>query len=261
VKKSQTDSDCENKKINFMNVKQAKILLEKINRLFQSMTMDDHISEIEKELMRNYIKQMYEEFMPSNGASTQPISPPQVATTKIEQPRIVEPPKVQRVETPPPPPPKVEYVPPVVPAVKPAPAPEPTPVPVAKPKPAPVVAEVPKPIKVAPPKVVEKPKISEDHEELFEQKEATELSEKLSQRPLKDLRRAMGINERILTTNELFDGNGDALKDTLSTLNGFKTFDEAKEYLSNIAGIYNWTTRKKKKKAIIFIKLVRRKFL
>ena len=31
-----------------MNVKQAKILLEKINRLFQSMTMDEHISEIEK---------------------------------------------------------------------------------------------------------------------------------------------------------------------------------------------------------------------
>ena len=106
-----------------------------------------------------------------------------------------------------------------------------------------------------------KPKISEEHEELFEQKEATELSERLSLRPLKDLRRAMGINERILTTNELFDGNGDALKDTLTTLNGLNTFDEAKDYLSNIAGIYDWTSRKKKKKAQIFIKMVRRKFL
>ena len=58
-----------------------------------------------------------------------------------------------------------------------------------------------------------------------------------------------------------FDGNGDALKDTLTTLNNLNTFDEAKDYLSNIAGIYDWTSRKKKKKAQIFIKLIRRKFL
>ena len=247
-----------------MNVKQAKILLEKINRLFQSMTMDEHISEIEKELMRNYIKQMYEEFMPSNGSNSasQSISPsiskPQAAPPSMEPPKVVAPPKVQRVETPPPPPPppRVEYIPP------------PAPTPVVTPTPEPVVAKAPepvKPVKVAPPVYVAPPKpkkskISEEHEELFEEKKATELSEKLSQSPLKDLRKAMGINERILTQNELFDGNGDALKDTLSTLNNLNTFDEAKEYLANIAGIYNWTSRKKKKKAQIFIKLVRRKF-
>lgn len=244
-----------------MNVKQAKILLEKINRLFQSMTMDDHVSEIEKELMRNYIKQMYEEFMPKNGASTQSIAPPVIEKPRVvAPPPVVEPPRVQRVETPPPPPPppKVEVAP------EPVAVPEPVPMPVAKA--APVVipqpkAAKPEPVKVAPSKRVSKPKISEDHEELFEHKEATDLSEKLSQRPLKDLRRAMGINERILTTNELFDGNGDALKDALTSLNNLNTFDEAKSYLSNIAGIYNWTSKKKKKKAQIFIKLIRRKFL
>ena len=257
-----------------MNVKQAKILLEKINRLFQSMTMDEHISEIEKELMRNYIKQMYEEFMPNNTSASVPpiaptvekryVAPPTVE--KVEAPKIVAPPKVQRVETPPPPPPRI-YVPPVeTPVEEPTPEPVPTSAPVAKPKPAPVVGKVPEPVKVPPPVYVAPPKpvkakISEEHEELFEEKEATELSEKLSQQPIKDLRKAMGINERILTTNELFDGNGDALKDALSTLNGLKTFDEAKEYLSNIAGIYNWTARKKKKKAQVFIKLIRRKFL
>jgi len=245
-----------------MNVKQAKILLEKINRLFQSMTMDDHISEIEKELMRNYIKQMYEEFMPDNAATATPIAPPPVVEKPkvVVPPPVVEPPRVQRVETPPPPPPppKVEVAPePVV-------VPEPAPMPAAKAArvatPQPKAAK-PEPVKAAPPKRVSKSKVSEEHEELFEQKEATELSERLSLRPLKDLRKAMGINERILTTNELFDGNGDALKDTLTTLNGLSTFDEAKDYLSNIAGIYNWSSRKKKKKAQIFIKLIRRKFL
>ena len=257
-----TITDCENKKINFMNVKQAKILLEKINRLFQSMTMDDHISEIEKELMRNYIKQMYEEFMPDNAATAAPIAPPPVVQKpKVVAPpvvrEVVAPPRVQTIETPPPPPPpKVEVAP--EPVVVPAPAPVPVAkaAPVAKPK----VAK-PEPVKVTPTKRASKSKISEEHEELFEQKEATELSEKLSLRPLKDLRKAMGINERILTTNELFDGNGDALKDTLTTLNNLNTFDEAKDYLSNIAGIYNWTSRKKKKKAQIFVKMVRRKFL
>jgi len=245
-----------------MNVKQAKILLEKINRLFQSMTMDDHISEIEKELMRNYIKQMYEEFMPKNGTSAQPIAPIVEKPKVVQQPPVVAPPRVQREETPPPPPPPPK----VVVAPQPVVVPEPAPMPAAKAEP--VATPQPKaakpepvPVKAAPPKRVSKPKISEDHEELFEQKEATDLSEKLSQRPLKDLRRAMGINERILTTNELFDGNGDALKDALTTLNNLTTFDEAKSYLSNIAGIYNWTTKKKKKKAQIFIKLVRRKFL
>ncbi len=252
--------DYEIKKIYRMNVKQAKILLEKINRLFQSMTMDEHISEIEKELMRNYVKSLYEEFLPDNAASTAPIAPPPPRVVQ-EKPKVVTPPRVERiVETPPPPPPpppKVEVV----------------PEPVATPKP--VVTKAPKVIeaqKVVKPRVVRTPpppppprvkksKIRAEYEELFEFKEAKELSERLSQQPLKDLRKAMGINERILTTNELFDGNSDALNETLSTLNGLSDFDEAKDYLANIADIYDWSTKKKKKKAKIFVKLVRRKFL
>ena len=248
--------DHEIKKIYRMNVKQAKILLEKINRLFQSMTMDEHISEIEKELMRNYVKSLYEEFLPDNAAATPIVTPPKVVR---ETPRVVAPPPpvAKIIETPPPPPPKVEV------------APEPKPV--AKPKPveveAPPVVEKPKErvVKVTPPPPppprVKKSKISEDVEELFEFSEAKELSERLSQQPLKDLNKAMGINERILTTNELFDGNSDALKETLSTLNGLTNFDEAKDYLANIADIYDWSAKKKKKKAKIFVKLIRRKFL
>lgn len=248
-----------------MNVKQAKILLEKINRLFQSMTMDEHISEIEKELMRNYVKSLYEEFMPDGGAKVAPIqktAPIKVAPPVREIPKVVEPPvKVERVvETPPPPPPpKVEVAP------KPAPAPRP------EPAPRPTVVETPKierkapPVRVAPPpppapKPV-KAKISEEHEELFEFKEATDLSERLSQSPIKDLNKAMGINERILTTNELFDGNGDALKDALSTINKLSNFNDAKDYLANIAEIYDWASKGKKKKAKIFVKLVRRRFV
>ena len=77
-----------------MNVKQAKILLEKINRLFQSMTMDEHISEIEKELMRNYVKSLYEEFMSDGGAkvtSIQKVEPLKVTAPVKETIQIVTP--------------------------------------------------------------------------------------------------------------------------------------------------------------------------
>lgn len=245
-----------------MNVKQAKILLEKINRLFQSMTMDDHVSEIEKELMRNYVKSLYEEFMPDGGAQVAPIqkaAPIKVAPPVKETPKVVAPPvRVERVVETPPPPPKVEV------------APEPTPEPRPEPTPRPIVVETPKvkkkaaPVKVAPPPPAPKPakaKISDDQEELFEFKEATDLSERLSQSPIKDLNKAMGINERILTINELFDGNGDAMKDALSTINRLSNFNEAKDYLANIAEIYDWTSKKKKKKAKVFVKLVRRRFV
>ncbi len=246
-----------------MNVKQAKILLEKINRLFQSMTMDEHVSEIEKELMRNYVKSLYEEFMPDgrvNAAPIQKAEPIKVVPPVKEEPKIVEAPvRVERVvETPPPPPPKVEV------------APEPAPKPRPEPAPRPIVVETPKverntpPVKYTPPSPSPKPakaKISEEQEELFEFKEATDLSERLSQSPIKDLNKAMGINERILTTNELFDGNGDAMKDALSTINRLSNFDEAKDYLANIAEIYDWTSKSKKKKAKVFVKLVRRRFV
>lgn len=253
-----------------MKVKQAKILLEKINRLFQSMTMDEHISEIEKELMRNYVKSLYEEFLPDNKAQHTPIAElpkaPKVVKPKVKAPPVVAP----VVETPLPPAPKVEAVPEPAPTPTPTPRPQPTPTP----RPAAVVENKivsPPPIKAAapikeppPPPPAPKPKkakVSEELEDLFEFKQATDLSERLSQSPIKDLRNAMGINERFLTTNELFDGNSDALKDALSTMNGLQNFEQAKEYLSKIGEIYDWGKKSKKKKAKIFIKLVRRRFL
>lgn len=270
-----------------MNVKQAKILLEKINRLFQSMTMDDHVSEIEKELMRNYVKALYEQFSPKSGMSkAEPIqqAPPVVRETpRVVQPPVqqITPPPVQRTITPPPvqQPVQVEKVtPPPAPPVRTVVTPEPprpepvvaAPAPIVKPAPAPApkvevekpVARPVTPVRVAPPVVraPQKPQLNDEQEELFEHKEARELSERLSQSPITDLRKAMGINERILTTNELFDGNGDALKDALSTLNNLKNFEEAKDYLANIADIYDWTARTKKRKAKVFIQLVRRRF-
>lgn len=244
-----------------MKLKQAKIILEKINRLYQTMTLDEGQPDpFEVELMQSYIRQLYVAFsdtnkkkatveIPIETPAPKPVVKPAPVAKKeplvepVAQPTVQ--PEVAKVVVPEPP--KVEV--PKVEEIKVAP-------PVEAPKP---VAPKPKPTPVTATPVA---KVSTEEEvELFDQKEATELSEKLSQAPVKDLMKAMGINERILTMNELFNGEQSVFEHTLKTLNGMATFEEAKAYLStHIASRYEWTQKAKKSKAKRFIKLVRRRY-
>ena len=98
--------------------------------------------------------------------------------------------------------------------------------------------------------------------DIFEDKEKHDLSDKLSMMPIKDLRKAFGINERIFTVNELFGGDNDYFETSISDLNSFSSFEEAKDYiLSKIASKFNWDSDKRIKKAAHFIKTVRRRYL
>lgn len=97
--------------------------------------------------------------------------------------------------------------------------------------------------------------------ELFETKEAVELSDKLSIATVSNIEQSMSINEKILTINDLFNGQNDAFKTCLAKLEGMSSFSEAKEYLaSDIAQAYGWSDEEKKKKAIVFIELIHRRF-
>ena len=73
--------------------------------------------------------------------------------------------------------------------------------------------------------------------------------------------KAMGLNERILTVNELFGGDANAFKKVMTDLNQLRNFDEAKQYLAtNVVEKYDWTKRNKKSKAKILIKTIRRRY-
>lgn len=97
--------------------------------------------------------------------------------------------------------------------------------------------------------------------ELFNFSGGGELSDRLSQAPIKDLKKALGINEKIFTINELFDGDKAEFENTLEALNGLDNFDEAKEVLiRDIANKHQWHSEKKIKKAQNFIKLVSRRY-
>jgi outer membrane biosynthesis protein TonB len=231
-----------------MNIKQANIILEKVNRLYKSMTLDpSNIDEFEQELMLSYIRQLHGAFSTNEKTKKK-------KRQKTELPPVVSFPKPEKNPTPKPKPKATKMTPKATP-----PPPKPNPIKVETPPPA---ESKPKPApNPTTPKVAATSASKDDFSELFNHEEAKELSEKLSDLPIKDLTKAMGLNEKIFTINELFGGDNKAFDTALKTLNTFNSFDQAKAYLSeNFAGKHNWDSKTNKKKAITFIKLVRRRY-
>ena len=233
-----------------MDFQKAGILLEKISALYKNMSDDEgSISEIEKDLMRAYLRQFYEYFMPHPGLETQehqaPAAPVIELPVERKEKKKVEPPKPAKEAKSPPPHVFVQEE-------------------EEEEEEAPAPRVIPTPAPPKPQRAREKnrdPDSGEELETLFEHHQAKELSEKLSELPIQDLSKAMGLNEKIFTINELFDGDQDAFKQVIQVLNGFRSFEEAKNYLvSDAAFRYNWAHPEKKNKAKNFIKLVRRRY-
>lgn len=233
-----------------MDFQKAGILLDKIHALFKNMSADtENISEIEKDLMRAYLRQFYDHFLPQEKEIVESISielPPVAQPKPARKVEILKPAEEEEEmeeEAPPPPPPKKKEK-------------EPEKI-VEPPRPAPDKVQPPR--ETAP--VMSAPESEEDLENLFEHHQARELSEKLSELPIQDLGKAMGLNEKIFTINELFDGDQEAFKQTIGTLNSFPAFEEAKDFLvRDVALRYNWAHPDKKNKAKNFIKLIRRRY-
>lgn len=249
-----------------MNYKQVEIILEKINRLYKSMsTAKTESSAIEHDLLKSYVRNLYESIieeddeMPNAKSANQRVET--VPQIRIEEPL---PPKEQVVQvaqethlaqeasnrS------KVEEN-------------------------AKRAAEILRaqgqyeekvytpPVQVAAPPAVEAvreniPQVQDSGDEimaLFQFKEATELSERLGESPIKDLNKALGVNEKIFTINELFGGDKGLYQNTVTAINGMSNFHEAKDYLiANVARNNNWASNNSRKKAKVFIKLVKRRF-
>jgi len=60
----------------------------------------------------------------------------------------------------------------------------------------------------------------------------TELGELLKDSPVKDLRRAIGINDRFVFINDLFRGDEAMYERSIKTINGFNIFPEADYWIS-----------------------------
>lgn len=58
-----------------------------------------------------------------------------------------------------------------------------------------------------------------------------ELSDKLKETPIRDLRKAIGINDRFLYINELFRGDEAMYERSIKTINGFNIYAEAEYWI------------------------------
>lgn len=227
-----------------MDLKQASLLLDKINSLYKGINTDEgRMAAIERDLMLSYIRQLYEVFLSSSDGVPKHYSTPveTVSHTPEPAPRRQAPPKIIEI-----PEQDKQYTPP-----------RPEPIPPTEPE---VVKETPKAAIPAQP-TAGKQISKADLESLFHFSQAKELSEKLSERPVPDLTKAMAINDRLLYINDLFNKDQTAFGESLSLLNKFGSMDEAKSLLINLAGQYDWADEEKADTARAFVKLVRRRYI
>ncbi len=230
-----------------IDVKKGQMLIRKIQYLLDGLELNAaEISDIEKDLMKGYIRSLYEMFLFEEKKST----PKRVKTKPKPVKAVPVTKKVQDIVPPVAEEPVLEKT-VVVEKSVPPPSPEPKPEPIPESVAAPVVPPPP------PPKA-----IREEHEKLFTFKKATDLSEKLQNRPVSDLNKAFAINDRLLTISKLFDGDDKLFKATLKDLNTLNSFEDAKVYLShNVVDKLNWMSKDRLKTAKVFMKTVRRRYL
>ena len=105
-------------------------------------------------------------------------------------------------------------------------------------------------------------KFNNDFDELFVFKAAADLSQKLSDAPIKDLNKALGLNEKFLYINELFSGDVDKFQSSIKILNEGNSFLDARVHIeSALIEQHQWMKKTKKPVAKEFVKLVRRRYL
>ena len=106
--------------------------------------------------------------------------------------------------------------------------------------------------------------IKEDSEnksinELHSQTPQTSLADHFGQQPINDLTKEIGINERFLLTENLFNGDTEAYNDAIDNLNNFSNSEDALKYFrQDLAKNLNWNLKATQVKR--FIKLVERRY-
>lgn len=99
-----------------------------------------------------------------------------------------------------------------------------------------------------------------DVNEQYAGEEDNSISEQLQKQPISDLVSAIGLNERYLYANELFDGDLDIFKESLNHLNDLANIELAAQYFWSELGVkYNWDKENELVKALF--NLVERRFI
>ncbi len=80
------------------------------------------------------------------------------------------------------------------------------------------------------------------NDQFSEQAEKETLAEKLGKSPIPNLIEAIGLNQKFLFMNDLFEGENNLYKEAINNLNNFPNFIAADEYLNTLKSRHNWDT-------------------
>ena len=252
-----------------MDIEKAKRILKKVQALVENMDEQGSVSGLEQDLLKSYLRDLYEAVSTTGTSPATSRVAAKPTNDTLSSSAVVEP--VDQVETSPTAPEApVKKKEPI--ATVPKEETEPAPVTIA----APAEAER-EPVPVATPveelaeatstqssgaDATTEPAYNDALLGLFEHRSSSEVADKLQSQPITAIQDEMGINERLLTINELFGGNPKAFEETVRHLNGLSEFADARAYLlSGPATEYVWENEDRATKARSFVQLVRRKYL
>ena len=112
------------------------------------------------------------------------------------------------------------------------------------------------------PAVIEKPVLMEKPKEVFTVEPIVikkEVADKIALEPIKDLRAAIGINDKFQFMETLFNKEEVVFESSIKTINAFKNFAEAQFWIKqNLRNKYQW--EEESAVVIAFDQLVKRRF-
>lgn len=253
-----------------MDIEKVERRLKKIITVFDAFKEDGKISNIEKDLLLGYIRDLYElvkESEPSNvPAKVSELLKADIPAPAVQLPKETLPPiqdflaetKVTEIsyETP------VVQLPETI--VEPVLSVTPSSngsSHVAQIKTETLEEVISEPVKEIPKVESVTTDVSPEMERLFIINKAVDLSDKLAMSKIEDISKAMGINERLFNLNELFGGNMELFNNTIAILNGMSSFSEARAHLINgVAKDMRWDSDQKWNKAHQFVRLISRRY-
>jgi hypothetical protein len=78
------------------------------------------------------------------------------------------------------------------------------------------------------------------HQRIAGSKEDRSIGAQMQQKPVSNIKDVIGVNEKFLFINELFDGNIQAYYDAIARLNDFENMQAAFDYLNELSAQFAW---------------------
>lgn len=121
-----------------------------------------------------------------------------------------------------------------------------------------------KPVEIVEHKITEPVKKAEEiksiNDKFSSQAEKQTLADKLGQQPIQDLTKSIGLNQKFLFMNDLFEAENQKYKEAIEIINNFSDFTSANAYINeNLVSQLNWDLESVS--AQKFIEIVKRRFL